>query len=60
MWCIFDVHNIFCVGQALEKAGGKEFQQEVKDVLASNGPLDTAAGIKALKKICYAILLTFR
>lgn len=30
------------VGQALEKAGGKEFQQEVKDLVASNGPLDTA------------------
>ncbi|XP_023217082.1 core histone macro-H2A.1-like [Centruroides vittatus] len=30
------------IGAALEKAGGKEFQQEVKDLLASNGPLDTA------------------
>lgn len=36
---------MLCLGQALEKVGGKEFQQEVKDILASNGPLETAAGI---------------
>uniref|UniRef100_A0A2R5LLL2 Putative core histone macro-h2a.1 n=1 Tax=Ornithodoros turicata TaxID=34597 RepID=A0A2R5LLL2_9ACAR len=30
------------VGQALEKSGGKEFVQEVKDLLASNGPLESA------------------
>ncbi|XP_064624762.1 core histone macro-H2A.1-like isoform X1 [Lineus longissimus] len=30
------------VGQALEKAGGKEFQQEVKDLLNSNGNLDVS------------------
>lgn len=29
------------VGQALEKAGGKDFQQEVKDLLASHGPLES-------------------
>ncbi|XP_014670311.1 PREDICTED: core histone macro-H2A.1-like [Priapulus caudatus] len=28
------------VGSALEKVGGKEFQQEVRDLLASNGSLD--------------------
>lgn len=33
------------IGAALEKAGGKEFQQEVKDVLASNGPLETTAAV---------------
>ncbi|XP_013791614.1 core histone macro-H2A.1-like, partial [Limulus polyphemus] len=33
------------VGQTLEKIGGKEFQQEVKDLLASNGPLDTAGAV---------------
>lgn len=36
--------NILHLGQTLEKVGGKEFQQEVKDVLASNGPLEVAAG----------------
>ncbi|XP_037559658.1 core histone macro-H2A.1-like [Dermacentor silvarum] len=30
------------VGQVLEKAGGKEFQQEVRELLASHGPLETA------------------
>lgn len=30
------------VGQALEKAGGKEFQQEVKDLMTANGSLDVA------------------
>ncbi|XP_076361202.1 core histone macro-H2A.1-like [Tachypleus tridentatus] len=30
------------VGQALEKAGGKEFQQEITDLLSSNGSLDSA------------------
>lgn len=30
------------VGQALEKSGGKEFMQEVKDLLATNGPLENA------------------
>ncbi|XP_054717613.1 core histone macro-H2A.1-like [Uloborus diversus] len=33
------------IGQALEKAGGKEFQQEVKDVLSSNGPLDVGSAV---------------
>lgn len=28
------------VGQTLEKVGGKDFQQEVKDLLASHGPLE--------------------
>lgn len=31
------------VGQALEKVGGKDFQQEVKDLLASRGPLESTA-----------------
>ncbi|XP_013781896.1 core histone macro-H2A.1-like [Limulus polyphemus] len=30
------------VGQALEKAGGKEFQQEITALLSSNGSLDSA------------------
>lgn len=30
------------VGQVLEKAGGKEFQQEVKELQASHGPLESA------------------
>lgn len=30
------------VGQVLEKAGGKEFQQEVRELLASHGPLESA------------------
>ena len=32
------------VGQALQKAGGKEFQNEVKALHTSHGELDTAAG----------------
>ncbi|XP_077504645.1 core histone macro-H2A.1-like [Amblyomma americanum] len=30
------------VGQVLDKVGGKEFQQEVKELLASHGPLESA------------------
>ncbi|PRD36760.1 UNVERIFIED_CONTAM: Core histone macro-H2A.1 [Trichonephila clavipes] len=33
------------VGQALEKAGGKEFQLEIKDILTSNGSLDVASTV---------------
>ena len=33
------------VGQALQKAGGKDFQQEVKSLHTSHGDLDTASGI---------------
>ena len=32
------------VGQALQKAGGKDFQQEVKTLHTSHGDLDTASG----------------
>jgi histone H2A len=32
------------VGQAIEKAGGKDFQQEVKQLLDTHGNLDTAGG----------------
>ena len=32
------------VGQALQKAGGKDFQNEVKALHTSNGDLDTASG----------------
>ena len=32
------------VGRAIEKAGGAKFAQEVKDLLASHGSLDTAGG----------------
>uniref|UniRef100_T1ITF6 Macro domain-containing protein n=1 Tax=Strigamia maritima TaxID=126957 RepID=T1ITF6_STRMM len=30
------------IGQTLEKVGGKEFQQEIKDLISSNGQLDSA------------------
>ena len=33
------------LGQAIEKAGGHKFMQEVKDLASSHGNLDTAAGI---------------
>ncbi|KAL3876339.1 hypothetical protein ACJMK2_034200 [Sinanodonta woodiana] len=33
------------VGQTLQKAGGKEFQQEVKNIHTSNGNLDTAGAV---------------
>ncbi|XP_055952680.1 core histone macro-H2A.1-like [Argiope bruennichi] len=33
------------VGQALEKAGGKEFQLEIKDILTCNGQLDVASAV---------------
>ncbi|CAN7993678.1 unnamed protein product [Ixodes hexagonus] len=33
------------VGQVLEKAGGKEFVQEVKDLLAAHGPLESAGAV---------------
>lgn len=36
------LHMSSDVGQALEKAGGKEFQLEIKDILNSNGSLDVA------------------
>ena len=32
------------VGQALQKAGGKDFQQEVKALHTSHGDLDTSSG----------------
>ncbi|GIY16784.1 hypothetical protein CDAR_558231 [Caerostris darwini] len=33
------------VGQALEKAGGKEFQHEVKEILSCNGTLEVACAL---------------
>lgn len=36
--------NAFISGQALEKAGGKEFQLEIKDILTCNGQLDVSTG----------------
>ncbi|ELT93761.1 hypothetical protein CAPTEDRAFT_2551 [Capitella teleta] len=33
------------VGQTIERTGGKEFQQEVKDLLSTNGDLDTAGAL---------------
>lgn len=33
------------VGQVLEKAGGKEFVQEVKDLFSAHGPLESAGAV---------------
>ena len=42
------VNNVCCPfcseGQALEKAGGKEFKKELDDLSKANGNLDTAGG----------------
>lgn len=35
---------LFFVGKALEKAGGKEFLETVKELRKSQGPLEVAEG----------------
>ncbi|XP_015918626.1 core histone macro-H2A.1 [Parasteatoda tepidariorum] len=39
------LHMSSDIGLALEKTGGKEFQQEVKDIISSNGPLDIGGAV---------------
>jgi len=41
---LYLIHDSFIVGSALKKAGGKDFQDEVKNLESSHGPLDTSGG----------------
>ena len=36
--------KLVILGNAIQQAGGKEFQDEVQNLIKSNGDLDTAGG----------------